>query len=218
MTGRQCTAECERNGPPPLLIRPEAGLRCISRRQTGMSGNNPRDPHSRCSGRASAPSYAVNHKQCGQTAVRRDRPPSCGGCRAGAASAVRPGGARPTTRREEGGGGGGCSETQKFVYQKWPNRFSRLYILFFPTMVTLVGGGGVLLRLLAVRMLLWAVQRSGLCRMEVWVAGAGQAGGWGEGGLKAQAKRRCRWSLWWTAPVQHRHQPRATGEQPLKAT
>ena len=55
--------------------------------------------------------------------------------------------------REEGEGGGG-SGTQKCVYQKWPDQIFPIANFVFPTMVTLVcgGGGGVLLWLSAVLM------------------------------------------------------------------
>ena len=38
--------------------------------------------------------------------------------------------------------GGGGSGTQKFVYQKWPYKIFSVVNFVFPTMVTLVRGGG----------------------------------------------------------------------------
>ena len=59
-------------------------------------------------------------------------------------------------RREEGWGGlgWGLSGTQKFVFQKWPDQIFPMAEFVF-TLWSLWSGGGLLLRLLAVRMHPW---------------------------------------------------------------
>ena len=49
----------------------------------------------------------------------------------------------PTHRQGRGGGGGGGSETQKVLYQKWPNQiFPMVNFRFFPRWSLWSGGGG----------------------------------------------------------------------------